>query len=101
MVKMILWFRNMLVTLLDIRLCPPLKRIFGKVDGINIHFVLMVMLAELYLPTKKILGQGGRTWQPFVGSKKGNENFRQARINNFRAKCFVFARNRKFAKLTQ
>ena len=26
--------------------------------------------------------QGGRTWQPFVGSKNGNENFRQARIYN-------------------
>ena len=31
----------------------------------------------------------------------GNENFRQARINNFCVKCVVFARNRKFAKLTQ
>ena len=45
--------------------------------------------------------QGGRTWQPFIGSKNGNENFRQARIYNFRVKCVVFARNRKFAKLTQ
>ena len=45
--------------------------------------------------------QGGRTWQPFVGSKNGNENFRQARIYNFRVKCVVFARNRKFAKLAQ
>ena len=45
--------------------------------------------------------QDGRTWQPFVGSKNGNENFRQARIYNFRVKCVVFARNRKFAKLTQ
>ena len=43
--------------------------------------------------------QGGRTWQPFVGSKNGNENFRQARIYNFRDKCVVFARNRKFALL--
>ena len=25
-------------------------------------------------------GQGGKTWQPFVGSKNGNENFRQARV---------------------
>ena len=47
------------------------------------------------------LGQGGRTWQPFVGSKNGNENFCQAHINNVRVKCVVFARNRKFAKLTQ
>ena len=45
--------------------------------------------------------QGGRTWQPFVGSKSGNENFRQTRIYNFRVKCVVFARNCKFAKLTQ
>ena len=45
--------------------------------------------------------QGGRTWQPFVGSKNGNENFRQARIYNFRVKCVVFAHNRKFAKLPQ
>ena len=47
------------------------------------------------------LRQGGRTWQPFVGSKNGNENFCQARIYNFSVKCVVFARNRKFAKLTQ
>ena len=45
--------------------------------------------------------QGVRTWQPFVGSKNGNENFGQARIYNIRVKCVVFARNRKFAKLTQ
>ena len=45
--------------------------------------------------------QGGRTWQPFVGGKNGHENFRQVRIYNFRHKCVVFARNRKFANLTQ
>ena len=45
--------------------------------------------------------QGGRTWQTFVGSKNGNENFCQARIYNFCVKCVIFARNRKFAKLTQ
>ena len=48
-----------------------------------------------------ISDQGGGTWQSFVGSKNGNENFRQVRIYNFRVKCVVFARNRKFAKLTQ
>ena len=47
------------------------------------------------------LRQGGRTWQPFVGSKNGHENFRQELIYNFRDKCVVFARNRKFANLTQ
>ena len=45
--------------------------------------------------------QGGRTWQPFVGGKNGHENFRQARIYNFRDKCVFFARNRKFANLTR
>ena len=35
--------------------------------------------------------QGGRTWQPFVGGKNGHENFRQARIYNFRDKCVVLA----------
>ena len=45
--------------------------------------------------------QGGRTWQPFVRSKNGHETFRQARTYNFRNKCVVFARNRKFANLTQ
>ena len=48
-----------------------------------------------------IIIQGGRTWQPFVGGKNGPENFRQARIYNFRGKWVVFARNRKFANLTQ
>ena len=36
--------------------------------------------------------QGGRTWQPFVGSKNGNEKFRQARINNFCVQCVVFCK---------
>ena len=47
------------------------------------------------------LSQGGRTWQPFVGSKNGNENIRQVRVYNFRVKCVSVAHNRKFAKLTQ
>ena len=45
--------------------------------------------------------QGGRTWQPLVGGKNGHENFRQARFYNFRDKCVIFARNHKFANLTQ
>ena len=45
--------------------------------------------------------QGGRIWQPFVGGKNGLENFRQTRIYNFRDKCVIFARNHKFANLTQ
>ena len=46
------------------------------------------------------VAQGGRTWQPFVGGKNGHENFCQALTYNFRDKCVVFARNRKFANLT-
>ena len=46
-------------------------------------------------------GQGGRTWQAFGGGKNGHETFRQARIYNFHDKCVVFARNLKFANLTQ
>ena len=45
--------------------------------------------------------QGGRSWQPFVGGKNGQTNFRQTRIYHFRDKCVVFARNCKFANLTQ
>ena len=45
--------------------------------------------------------QGGRTWQHFVGGKNGRENFRQAYIYNFCDKFVIFARNRKFANLTQ
>ena len=60
------------------------------------HLYFTIQATEKYSAA-----QGGRTWQPFVGSKNGNEKFRQARIYNFRVKCVVFARNRKFAKLTQ
>ena len=45
--------------------------------------------------------QGGRTWQAFGGGENGHETFRQARINNFRDKCVVFACNLKFSNLTQ
>ena len=34
-------------------------------------------------------GQVGRTWQPFVGGKNGDGNFRQARNYNCRDKCVV------------
>ena len=63
----------------------------GELIWINGHFVFY----------DKHSCQGGRTWQPFVGDKNGHENFCQARIYSFREKCVVFARNRKFAKLTQ
>ena len=50
---------------------------------------------------KNVANQGGRAWQPFVGGKNGHANFRQVRIYNFRDKCIVFVRNRKFANLTR
>ena len=37
----------------------------------------------------------------FRRGQNGHENFRQARIYNFRYKCVVFARNLKFFNLTQ
>ena len=37
-------------------------------------------LQNMYDTGKK---QGGRTWQPFVGSKNGNENFCPAHSYNF------------------
>ena len=70
------------------------------VEGFLLRLFL-IPFSVLKLTFCMTLTQGGRTWQPFVGSKNGNENFRQARIYNFRVKCVVFARNRKFAKLTQ
>ena len=53
--------------------------------------------------TKKwfIFIQGGRSWQPFDEGKNGHKKIRQARIYLFRDKCVVFARNCKFASLTQ
>ena len=64
-------------------------------------FQLYFHLWDPFLTDTLSAAQGGRTWQPFVGSKNGNGNFRQARIYNFCFKCVVFARDRKFAKLTQ
>ena len=78
----------------------------SRVFAFVIFFVVVLLFANPILcrcifVLAFILAQGGRTWQPFVGSKNGNEVFLQARIYNFRVKCVVFARNRKFAKLTQ
>ena len=63
--------------------------------------ILDLSHSEIEYKYNHILKQGGRTWQPFVGGKNGRENFRQARIYNFRDKCVIFVRNRKFANLTQ
>ena len=49
---------------------------------------------------RRRITQGGRSWQPF-GETKNGHNFRQARIYYFRDKSVVFARNCKFANLTQ
>ena len=45
--------------------------------------------------------QGGRSWQHFGKGKNDHKNFCQARVYYFRDKCVVFARNCKFANLTQ
>ena len=45
--------------------------------------------------------QGSGSWQPFGENKNGHKNFRQVRIYFIRDKCVVFARNCKFANLTQ
>ena len=60
-----------------------------------------VKCAKMHSMQNVSYAQGGRTWQAFGGGKKGHETFRQACIYNFRDKCAVFARNRKFANLTQ
>ena len=83
---------------------PGIKRLFSlclsmslfeSMTHVPVPFIIeMIMIMN-------IMQQGGRTWQPFVGSKNGDEDFRQARIYNFRVECVVFARNRKFAKFTQ
>ena len=49
-----------------------------------------------------ILNNSFSQWQgETIWSYLGTENFRQARIYNFRVNCVVFARDRKFAQLTR
>ena len=69
---------------------------FGEEKIILFFYFLAVMTH-----TPFGIGQGGRTWRPFVGPKNGHGNFRQVLIYNFRDKCVVFACNGKFANLTQ
>ena len=78
-----------------IKLKNQAKKHLWKTLELFSFFLLVTSFIKLYQR------QGGRTWQPFFGGKNGHENFRQARIYNFCSKCVVFARNRKFAKLTQ
>ena len=83
---------------------PGIKRLFSlclsmslfeSMTHVPVPFIIeMIMIMN-------IMQQGGRTWQPFVRGKNGHENFRQARIYNFRDKCDALARNHKFANLTQ
>ena len=47
------------------------------------------------------MNAGGRSWQHFGEGRKDHKNFHQARVYYFRDKCVVFARNCKFAHLTQ
>ena len=55
----------------------------------------------MMLEYKATIEPGWQNLAAFRREQKGNENFRQARIYNFRVKCVIFARNPKFAKLTQ
>ena len=79
---------------------PPHKLV-SLLSLLLLFSLLAVFTPYTHMWAYMVLDQGGRTWQNFVGSKNGNENFRQACIYNFCIKCVVFARNRKFAKLTQ
>ena len=84
-------------TFTRMRFMIPVLSLFATFEN---HNILCIYTINVRLSEEKITSQqGGRTWQPFVGSKIGNENFRQAHIYNFRVKCVVLARNRKFAKL--
>ena len=58
-------------------------------------------LIEQLLNKEELTDQVGRNWQHFGEGKKDHKNFRQARVYYFRDKCVVFARNCKFAPLTQ
>ena len=49
--------------------------------GINLWYEKLLQNSRV-LNNAHTCGQGGRTWQPFVGDKNGHENFRQARIVN-------------------
>ena len=76
-------------------------RVAVAVADVISSVISAILSLSLAIYNNLVLSQGGRTWQPFVGSKNVNENFRQARFYNFRVKCVFFARNHKFAKLTQ
>ena len=79
----------------------PNRNFFGEGRrGRVVGYCYILLQSRLPLPDDRC-NQGGRTWQPFVGGKKGHENFCQARFYNFRDKCVVFARILKFSNLTR
>ena len=53
---------------------PPPKK------GIRVFMYFLILLLDIGVTSVNADDQGGRTWQPFVGCKNGNENFCQARM---------------------
>ena len=85
----------------DVEIMTMMMTITMKMMMMTMAITMMTMMMDIKILLNIRLHQGGRTWQPFVGGKNGHENFRHAPIYNFRDKCVVFARNRKFANSTQ
>ena len=82
--------------------CPALKKTALEfAEHTSVHGVSYVAEKKVALSLKLFPShQGGRTWQPFVGSKMALKIFVKRVFKIYRVKCVVFARNRKFAKLT-
>ena len=84
-----------LFTMLTLFTLLTLPTLLTRLTLLALLFLLPML--TLFTQSKKLCSkkaidstmQGGRTWQPFVGSKNGNANFRQTRIYNFRVGCVV------------
>ena len=66
-----------------------------------IMMIMMTMMTMVMTMMIMVTMTGWQNLAAFRQGQNGQVNFRQARIYNFRDKCVVFARNRKFANLTQ
>ena len=55
-------------------------KVLDACNKVQIQVVVLVIFLILTICEKLPSEQGGRSWQPFVGSKNGHKNFRQARI---------------------
>ena len=70
---------------------------FRRIHQVSLHYSMQHFSHK----NKVYFKTGWQNLAAFRREKNGNENFCQARIYNFCVKCVVFARNCKFAKLTQ